>query len=338
MARDILIVEDVKESLDTFGELVKLHLGIEPFLTQENPEQALEILKLYPIKVLITNQIMPNMYGPELVKKIKNDLHLKIPCILLTGFIGTIDASEAVNLDFFRLIDKGDAAADLIPTIQSALIKYDINAQANSFLELNELIFRKKDLIAFNNEIKVYLIRISSIHDKIKSENDWSTEYIAQRNVKTEHEIIIKRTVSSSIESGYNTEQIMDIGSNILSLIGLLTAKVQSRVSLSIKELYENKIEIQAKYKIEINDLTDAPLEDGSILVSREYQTAPVFTRINLFLKTECSCCNISRNFNLSIDLPSDIIALRQIEHFQNGKKRIIQTESLKGSISKKID
>ena len=108
MPQDILIVDDVKSYLDNLGLAVKLNLRIEPFLA-EDPKQALEILRLYPIKVLVTDQIMPNMTGTQLVKKMQKELNLSIPCILLTGYSDRVDVAEAVNLGFFRFIHKDRA-------------------------------------------------------------------------------------------------------------------------------------------------------------------------------------------------------------------------------------
>lgn len=73
------MVDDVKSYLDNVGKEIRL----EPFLS-DSAEQTFEVLKSYPIKVLVTNQILGGMKGTQLVRNMRDELRLSISSILLT--------------------------------------------------------------------------------------------------------------------------------------------------------------------------------------------------------------------------------------------------------------
>lgn len=332
MPRDILIVDDIKSALENFGNEVKLNLNIEPFLA-DDPRQALDILHYYPIKVLVTDQNMPFMTGTELVRKVKDELGLRIPCIMLTGYTDTVSVVDAVNLGFFRFIDKINVHTELTPAIRQALQRYEMDKQSDSTMEVNKLLTSKSLYLNFKKRVDLRLVRISSIAEPFIREQDWNTELIAQRNLHDIREVIISRKVSSMYEYGVNATQLHKAGFKLGKLIGELESALQNKISLFAKGKYERILEIKAKHTIETKEITDNPTAEGLILQSREYQAAPVFTRINCVLQVECNCCEIPKSFDMSIDLPTNKFALRQVEHYDKGQTKIVYTGFSTGSI-----
>ncbi|KAB2944358.1 MAG: response regulator receiver [Candidatus Methanoperedens nitroreducens] len=332
MSRDILIVDDIRSTLENLGNEVRLNLAIEPFLA-DDPYQAFDILRYYPIKVLVTDQEMPGMTGTELVRKVKDDLGLKIPCIMLTGFADKVSASDVVNLGFFRFIDKDNARAELTQSIRQALRHYEMSALHESLIEVNKPLISKKSFLKFKNQVSLKLLRVSSIVNPFIREKDWHTELIAQRNIHGVHRVSVRHKANLSIEYGVNSEILLSVGLNLKKLFGGLESILENKISLEAKIKNEYEIEIQAENTLEVKEITDEPTNEGMILQSREYQSAPVYTRINCVFQIECSCCRIPRTFDISLDVPTNTIALRQVEHFDKGPSKKIYTGFFTGTI-----
>lgn len=333
MARDVLIVDDIKSALENFGIEVSLNLGIEPFLT-DNPQQALDILRYYHIKVLVTDQEMPNMTGTELVRKVKKELGLKIPCILLTGYVDKVSVVDAVNLGFFRFIDKLNTHAELTQAIRQAIQQYEMDILPKYTIYIDKLLTKKKSFFKINPNTSLRLMRVSSIIDPFVRDDDWKTELIAQRGLCGKREISICRRTSATYECGIDTQLLYKTGFKLGDIISSLESSLEGKIILTAKGKYEHEIEIKSNDTIEVKEITDNPTQEGLILQSREYQMAPVYTRINCLFRIDCNCCNIPKNFDLSVDLPTNRIALRQVEHFDKGQTKKLYTGFVIGSIS----
>ena len=324
MAKDILIVDDIKTSLSNYARDVRLNLGIEPF-EADNPLKALDILRFYPIKVLVTDQEMPEMLGTELIKRAKQELGLNIPCIMLTGHTDKVSVVDAVNLGFFRFIDKQNVRNELTPAIRSAIQQYDFEMQKDSTLLVNEIIFEKKKNLFRRDNNKIKLVRISSVINTFVYEGDWKTEYVASRNVSQQKEINFRKKVKTIRESGIETSLYNKLNLKP-TLLASLSSTLEGKIAINSKFSEEEELEYFVKHIIEVKEITDTKTPEGLILASREYQFAPVYNRINLILEADCTFCNIKKQFDLSLDVLTDRVALRQIEHFDKGQPSVIYT------------
>jgi response regulator RpfG family c-di-GMP phosphodiesterase len=325
MAKDILIVDDIKSSLSNYGNDVRLNLGIEPFLA-DNPNKALDILKYYPIKVLVTDQEMPEILGTELIKKVKKDLGLNIPCIMLTGHTDKVSITDAVNLGFFRFIDKKNVHHELVPAIKSAIQQYDFERLRDSTVTVNKIIHDKKKFLSSKNHSTVKLIRISSIIDTFVDENDWSTEHIAERNISQQFEKIITKRVKTLRESGIESALCSKLNIKSSSLLSSLQSTLEGKITVNSKIIDEEEITYSVKHTIDIKEITDTKSTEGLTLASREYQSAPVYKRLNFIIETDCSFCNMKKQFDLSLDVITNRIALRHKEHYNTGQPNIVYT------------
>ncbi len=327
MPQDILIVDDRRTDLDNFGRAVRFDLNREPFLA-ENPEDALNILKYYPIKVLVTDHLfpVPSMTGADLVGKVKNELHLRIPCIMITSEKQLVSQEEAGNMGLFRFIDKSRPIKELITAIRHALIEYEHEFLNRDVINLDVTITKKVIWVSIRPKIIPKIIKLTSIDDTFVRENDWHTDHIAERGINQTVEICINRQVSSYYECSTQFEIIEKCGFDLGKAIASLKTNIDSKIGSSVKTTYNETTTINTKLSLEVKDITDSPDEEGYVLHSREYQSAPVFINVNCILQLDCACCQIPRQFDVSINIPTNRIALRQVEHFNKGPKKVVYT------------
>ena len=89
----ILYVDDENINLRSFRSLFRRKYQI---FTALSGNEALEILEQEPIDILVTDQIMPNMTGLELLK-IVSDKYPSIMLMILTGYSEMAVIKEAIN-------------------------------------------------------------------------------------------------------------------------------------------------------------------------------------------------------------------------------------------------
>ena len=331
MTQDILVVDDDRIALENFGNEVRLNLNIEPFLT-DSPQNALAILRDYPIKVLVTDQVMPSITGIELVRQIREDLKLKIPCIMLTGAPQNLNSFDLVRLQFFDFIDKVKMHSELVDSIRRAIQRYDADEVFKYNIRVDSILSKQRKWIIFGSRVALRLLRISSIIDPYTKDQDWHTEYTAQKGLNLTQKINIHRRIAYSCEYGIDIDMIHSTGLKTSTLASQVESSLQNKLTFTGKVHFEGEVTAEAEQTIEVKEITDAPTSAGLILQSREYQSAPVYVRINCVLEINCTCCQIPKTFNASLDLPTDKFALRQVEHFDKGPDKKIYTGFVQGS------
>ena len=114
---EILVVEDdPRVSRATVGSLEEL--GYRPLACASGTE-ALQILEQNPaVELVITDVMMPEMTGPELVRTV-GDLYPHISILFVTGFVG--EAGEAEGLTGYDLLRKPFTVSALAEAVAKAL-------------------------------------------------------------------------------------------------------------------------------------------------------------------------------------------------------------------------
>ncbi len=336
MAQDVLIVDDDRSALENFGIQVRLNLGIEPFLA-DNPSLALNILRDYPMKVLVSDHVFektaPGETGLRLIRKVQEDLKLTIPCIMLTGFPDYVDIEEITSLHLFGFVKKQNAVSQLPSMIREAIELYDTEQLNRTGSVVNLELASKRTLVKFGVNVSIRLLSISSVVDPYIREKDWETVAVAQRNISsTETESrSIKKTISYSVEQSRDSDFESKVGLNMGKLINAIEISTKNSNSFKEQIQYGGEATVEAARTIEVKEINDPPTQEGLVLQSREYQVAPIYVRFNCVLGIECNCCQILSRYNIAVNLPTNKFALRHVEHFSNGSENTIYTGFLPG-------
>jgi two-component system NtrC family response regulator len=128
MLSTILIVEDENK----FGGLLSRIIEAEGYnvLQAQSARSGLKFLENEDVRVVISDVKLPDGNGVELVKRIK-DLHPHIEVINLTAFGSIKDSVKAIKNGAFDYIMKGDDNDRIIPIINKAVEKANLQFKVN---------------------------------------------------------------------------------------------------------------------------------------------------------------------------------------------------------------
>ena len=98
-------------------------------VTASRPEEALELLEKREVQVVVTDQLMPEMSGVDLLSTVR-DRHPDIVRMMLTGYTDMTIAVEAINRgEIFRLMTKPWNDDELKATLRQAFDHYDLKRE-----------------------------------------------------------------------------------------------------------------------------------------------------------------------------------------------------------------
>lgn len=117
----VLYVEDEKSVRDQTYMILKDFVK-EVFLAS-NGEEGLSLALQKDVDIIVTDILMPQMNGIEMLKKLKTEYHRNIPAIITTAFTETEYLLEAITLKVDGFIMKPINMKDLISAIYSAMLR-----------------------------------------------------------------------------------------------------------------------------------------------------------------------------------------------------------------------
>ena len=170
----IVCVDDEQTILDSLKVELKYAFGNEYLIeTAEGGEDALELFDElledgYEIPLVISDYMMPNLKGDELLKRI-HAISPKTRKVMLTGQADLTAVTNAINeAKLYRYISKPWSAEDLALTVSEAIKSYFYEKQ---LLEQNNELERK--ISTFHKFVPVQFLKILGIadYDKIQLGN-----------------------------------------------------------------------------------------------------------------------------------------------------------------------
>jgi len=116
--KTLLVVEDDRSTLSLYRAGLK---GLQGFkiIMAENGGQALEMLRLEPVHVLVTDLNMPVMDGFNLIAKVSR-LYPQVPIIVMTGLDESQHLNTPLQLGAIRILTKPPRLTLLMDAIRQA--------------------------------------------------------------------------------------------------------------------------------------------------------------------------------------------------------------------------
>ncbi len=168
----ILYVDDEQENLDGFRFTFRREYNI---LTAKSAEEALVLLEDHPdIKVIISDQRMPNMKGTEFFIKVA-EKKPNIIRIILTAFTDAEAIMEAINKgEVYRFLTKPWNRNELKITITNALETFELKTENHKLL--NDLKSANEKLKDINQNLEKLVeertIELKETNDNLESTNE----------------------------------------------------------------------------------------------------------------------------------------------------------------------
>ncbi|MDP7359480.1 MAG: response regulator [Pseudomonadales bacterium] len=114
----VLVVDDERAVGRITARMLNLDAEFD-VVTEQDPTVALEKAQSESFDVVLSDILMPEMDGLELIRAIRA-FNLDIPVILLTGTPSLESAQRAVELGAFRYLTKSVERRKLIETVKQA--------------------------------------------------------------------------------------------------------------------------------------------------------------------------------------------------------------------------
>jgi len=246
---NILYLDDEKINLIPFNESFKDDYNI--FLAY-NRNEALKILEENEIKVLITDQRMPDISGIDFIKEI-NTVNKDIVCIILTAHPDNESLLSAINqVNVFRFLVKPWKNYDVKQTINSAIEAFDAKIEKHQFIkDLTKALQKAEEydrlkssfLANLSHEIRTPLNSIIGFTSLLANKS-------VDKNTKKEFEKIIHNSgnqLINVIEDMLTASQIETGVSKISDSIFCLNDFLQSIYNNYKQSALEKKIKLYIK-------------------------------------------------------------------------------------------
>jgi two-component system sensor histidine kinase/response regulator len=167
----ILYVDDEVKNLDSFKIIFRKDYDV---LVAKSAQEGLEMLEKHEVRLVITDQRMPNMTGVEFLEKIAH-IYPEITRIILTGYSDMEAIISAINKGrVFRYITKPWNKKDLKETIDFALEAFNLKIENKNLIEelkktnkeLDELVYRS------SHDLRAPLASVLGLINLAKKEGD----------------------------------------------------------------------------------------------------------------------------------------------------------------------
>ena len=112
----ILIVDDSRAVRQLLRMVLQRHLDCD-LMEAEDGQEAYEKLKAEPCDILITDINMPRMNGLSLIGRVRKELNLRIPIVIVTTMGHEEDRDAGMNLGADTYITKPINGTHLINTV-----------------------------------------------------------------------------------------------------------------------------------------------------------------------------------------------------------------------------
>lgn len=314
---EILVVDDDNAAAQSFAELISSKLKIATSASSD-PDEVLSIIRTGSVKVVVLDEIMPQMNGTELFLKIQK-INPHIKALLLTGEADVSDIIKATKLGYTDYLQKSKIA-ELPSKVVVAYTQYEIDITKQSGKEIKLSVWNPT-----KNGFGLYRYYVSSVDLESKEflfEDNWQTkleldssEQVQEMSSEYTEECIIKTGTEfkHSASFGFQTGKLTTLRNQLDSVV---TSHIDSSISSTLKK---NR-KITTTYRLQDG------LEPGKQAIKKVFELNPVYYKFNILLRKQCRFCGNTRMLPLEVYKRIPKVATRVTIYYADGTHRVIET------------
>ncbi len=267
----ILYIDDEQENLDGFLYNFRKDFTI---YTAQNTLEAFNIIRNNPVKVVLSDNKMPDMLGTEFFEVLSAS-HPDIIRILVTAYADTEAAMQAINKgQVYRFITKPWDKNELKVAIENAFEAYQLKFQNQQLIEnlsrknfeLEDLSFRlmvevserrkvEEELFIYKNHLEQLVAKrteeIEKINEELRRYKEELEELVKERSAQLMESEQRLRTISDNLPGGAifrgytlpdNTDHLVYASANITEITGISREEIISSIGLFFNQIYPDDI------------------------------------------------------------------------------------------------
>lgn len=274
---EILVVDDDLAAAKSFAELIENKLKIKTGACS-NADEVLSIIRTGTIKVVVLDEIMPEMNGTELFRKIQNINHY-VKALLLTGEADVADIIKATKLGYSDYLQKSKIA-ELPGKVMVAYTQYEIGLSEQCDKDIKLSVWSPT-----KNGFGLYRYFVSSVELVSKEfyfEDGWQTKLELDSSEQVQ-DISYEYTEECIVKYGTEFKQSTSFGfqmGKLTSLKDQLDAVVTGHIDSSISSTLKTSKKITQTYRLQEG------VESGKQAVKKYLNEILFIISLSCFLKS----------------------------------------------------
>lgn len=316
---EILVIDDNADFAQSAAELIQTKYGLVsiPLCGREN---VLESLKHNIIKVVVIDQVMPEIKGTELFQEIKK-ISPTSRAIMLTGEATSDDIGKAMNMGFSSYLNKND-----IKKLPYYVFKEYVEYEKSHSKNINKnVLFTERKLVIFP-VISYSIVSIEKSNTNYVFDDSWNTAITIHAGEEQELEYSVdfedKITITEEYENKIKGELEISGSNNMIILKNAINTELNSKYNT--QHTISKKASQKSKKKW---SLPKEPSDSSnSYIIKRVIENAPIYNEYTVVIRKECKICKNSRIFPITIYKQTNKIKTRQIDYYNDGAKKETDT------------
>lgn len=315
---EVIVIDDNPDFAQSAAELIQSKYGLN-CIPLSSKNDVLDTLQHNIIKVVVIDQVMPEIKGTELFQEIKKESP-KTKAIMLTGEATSEELGKAMNIGFSSYLDKKE-----ITKLPEYVFKRYVEYEYNDSRSINKELFVERRLFILPI-VSYSLISVDKINIDYVFEESWKTATTIHAGEEQEIEFSIefedKITITEEDESKIKGELDISSKSHMTTLKSTinteLNKKYRSQHLTSKKESHKSK----KKWSLpkEPDDTTKCHI------IKRDIENAPIYNEYRIIIKKECRLCKSSQIFPITVYKQTNKIKTRQIDYYSDNSKKETDT------------
>lgn len=328
MSVEVIIVDDNKNTAETYAALVQSQCRMNA-VAADDPDKALQIVREHSVKVAVLDQRMPKMSGIQLFGEMRK-IDPNILGLMVTGEADANEVGEGYEVGLSGYLHKSEIQS-LPVRILFHLAQYHAKSATISEGQNSPFYSYRSAKVwpLSSHEVKLFFIGSERIETEVVLANEWQTiarvnaGEIQKKTIRAQHsrKLVIDTTETAKLASslGLKSTLVQGLEAKVNAELTGTTNETATSESLS-EETMERTFSLQA-------DPSDPTQEHP---IAREILHAPVYERVRLAIRRECTCCASSEVIIVTGLRSTRQIATKQIDYLSSGKKREIDTGSIR--------